>query len=105
MKILHLTLKKKWFDMILSGEKREEYRDIKPYWKKRLLFAENGCQEYPKDFDIIRFKNGYQKDAREMDVKFEGLSISNGIKEWGADMSKLYYTIVLGKIRSTKNCN
>jgi hypothetical protein len=26
MRILHLTLKKKWFDMIASGEKREEYR-------------------------------------------------------------------------------
>ena len=31
MSTLHLTLKKQWFDMILSGEKTEEYRDIKPY--------------------------------------------------------------------------
>lgn len=36
-KILHLTLKKKWFDMIASGEKKEEYREIKPYWVDRLL--------------------------------------------------------------------
>ena len=36
-KILHLTLKKKWFDMILSGEKTDEYREIKPYWTKRLI--------------------------------------------------------------------
>jgi len=28
---LHLTLKKNWFDLILSGEKKEEYREIKPY--------------------------------------------------------------------------
>ena len=28
MKILHLTLNKKWFDMILLGEKKEEYREI-----------------------------------------------------------------------------
>ena len=27
-KILHLTLKKKWFDMIASGEKKEEYREM-----------------------------------------------------------------------------
>lgn len=26
--MLTLPIKKKWFDMILSGEKREEYRDI-----------------------------------------------------------------------------
>lgn len=37
MKTLHLTLKKKWFDMIASGEKKEEYREIKPYWLKRLM--------------------------------------------------------------------
>lgn len=35
-KTLHLTLKKKWFDMIASGEKKEEYREIKPYWSQRL---------------------------------------------------------------------
>ncbi len=28
---LHLTLKKNWFDLILSGEKKEEYREIKHY--------------------------------------------------------------------------
>ena len=31
-----LQLKKKWFDMILSGEKREEYREIKQYYAARL---------------------------------------------------------------------
>ncbi len=31
-RVLHLTLKKTWFDMIASGEKREEYREMKPYW-------------------------------------------------------------------------
>ncbi len=36
-KILHLTLKKKWFDMIAYGEKPEEYREIKPYWITRLI--------------------------------------------------------------------
>lgn len=29
-----LTLKKKWFDMILLKIKTEEYREIKPYWEK-----------------------------------------------------------------------
>ncbi len=37
MKILKLTLKKKWFDLILSGDKKEEYREIKPYWVRRLF--------------------------------------------------------------------
>ena len=37
MKTLTLSLKKKWFDMIMSGEKKEEYRDIKPHYIARLF--------------------------------------------------------------------
>lgn len=40
MKTLHLNLHVKWFDMILSGEKKEEYREIKPYFQKKLLDKE-----------------------------------------------------------------
>ena len=35
-KVLHLSVKKQWFDMISVGEKTEEYREIKPYWIERL---------------------------------------------------------------------
>ena len=34
--MLTLPIKKKWFDMILSGEKKEEYRELKPYYKSRF---------------------------------------------------------------------
>ena len=36
--ILHLVLKKKWYDMIESGEKTEEYRDINYLYCSRLLY-------------------------------------------------------------------
>ena len=36
-RILHLTLNKKWYDKIASGEKLEEYRDIKEYWYPRFV--------------------------------------------------------------------
>lgn len=46
-KILNLSLKKMWYDMIESGEKTEEYREIKPYWCNRLLyFCPLGIKEY-----------------------------------------------------------
>lgn len=45
MKILHLTLKKKWFDKTYSGEKPDEYRDITPYWVSRLV----DWSRYPKE--------------------------------------------------------
>ena len=48
MKTLHLTLEKKWFDLIANGEKRLEYREDKPYWRSRLV--ENGRG---KEFDIV----------------------------------------------------
>ena len=32
--MLILPIKKKWFDMILSGEKKEEYREIKNITKQ-----------------------------------------------------------------------
>lgn len=34
--MLILPIKKKWFDMILLGQKKEEYREIKPYWTTRF---------------------------------------------------------------------
>ena len=54
MKVLHLTLKKKWFDMIASGEKKEEYREVKAYWINRL---------WGKEFNAVTFKNGYGKNS------------------------------------------
>ena len=36
-KILHLVLKRNWWDMIASGEKKEEYREVGHDWATRLL--------------------------------------------------------------------
>lgn len=82
MRILHLTLMKKWFDQILAGSKKVEYREIKPYWTKRLLNEKGN----PIQYAIIFFRNGYAKNCRKMKVEFKGLRIS---KE---------YEILLGKV-------
>ena len=34
--MLTIPIKKEWFDMIKSGEKPEEYREMSPYWTKRF---------------------------------------------------------------------
>ena len=36
MNILDLPLKAIWYDMIESGEKKEEYREHNSYWAKRF---------------------------------------------------------------------
>jgi hypothetical protein len=89
MKVLHLTLKKQWFDMIYSGVKREEYREMKPYWHKRLL---------NKHYDAIRFRNGYSKDAPTMLVELKHIYSGLGIVEWGAPEGQPVYILKLGDI-------
>lgn len=37
--MLTFILKKKWFDLIKSGEKTVEYREVKDYWTARLINA------------------------------------------------------------------
>jgi hypothetical protein len=98
VKILHLTLKKKWFDMIASGEKKEEYREIKGYWEKRLYY--NTSKGQPKEWDVIRFRNGYSKQCPIMDVEWKGTWLDEGRPEWGAESGEKYFVILIGKIIS-----
>jgi len=89
MNVLYLTLKKKWFDLIASGAKKEEYRECKRYWQTRLL---------NHNFDAVCFRNGYGKDAPAVVVEFKGIFRGLGIIEWGAPYGVQVYVIKLGKI-------
>jgi hypothetical protein len=97
MKTLNITLKKKWFDMIASGEKKEEYREIKPYWQSRL------CCGFPtlysaKDFDIVSANNGYAKDCPNIKWEHKGTRIGEGKQEWGAVPGVKYFILDIGDI-------
>lgn len=104
MKTLHLTLNKKWFDMISSGEKKEEYREIKPYWAKRLAHLsddsdENDLESYePRKIDIVSANNGYQKNCPNIKWKHEGVTIGEGKPEWGAEPGKKYFILKIGRL-------
>ena len=97
-KILDLPLKKEWYNMIESGEKKEEYREIKPYWIKRLtelktdtlLFSfRNGYQSIPfKKYDYVRFRYGYTN--RTMEFKIEDITWGQGKAEWGAPSDDVF---------------
>lgn len=84
--VLHLTLKKYWFDMIKSGVKKEEYREIKDYWIKRFkdMSLEPPFKAF-KSFSVIEFKNGYAKDAPIIRVEFKGIRIGKPKIEWCID--------------------
>ncbi len=78
--ILHLTLKKKYFDEILSGKKKKEYRELKPYWISRLCTKksiESACFELFefKKFEKIIFKNGYKKNAPSFEIELKKIEV------------------------------
>jgi hypothetical protein len=93
MRILNLTLKKKWFDMIASGRKLEEYRQTKEYWHSRLA----------KEYDAVRFRNGYSKDAPTLTVELLGVTIGFGMLAWGAPCDEKVYILHLGDIIGREN--
>lgn len=86
-KVLHLSVKKQWFDMISAGEKTEEYREIKPYWIKRLttncevaydVAAETYCGKVLyRPYTHVLFINGYRKDSPRIEKEIESITIGN----------------------------
>ena len=106
-KILYLTLNKKWFDMIASGDKKEEYRELKPYWETRFIDSERINQisiehfafgDGFKHFDTVIAKNGYSKDAPTIKWKHLGFSVKEGKSNWGAVGGKKYFVLKIGEI-------
>jgi hypothetical protein len=91
-KVLCLAVSKKWFDLIASGEKREEYREIKPYWLKRLcdkstggfsyLYSRNGKyvnvtlgNNFKSQYTHVRFVNGYGAKRPHLQFKIDSIAI------------------------------
>lgn len=73
MKDIIFNLKKEYFDAIKKGEKKEEYREVKDFWKKRLL---------NKKYRYVIVKLGYpSKDTISEDkilfFEWEGYEIKN----------------------------
>jgi hypothetical protein len=110
-KVLKLTLKKIWFDMILSGRKKEEYREIKDYWVNRLTENKSYCQMgdsgyviNERKYDWVKFTNGYNKDSPSVTLKCEGIEISKGDSSIGAIENEYYFVIKLGQEITRSNC-
>lgn len=127
MKILDLSLTYHWYDMIASGEKKEEYRQIKKFYCQRLgdyckyknfdasntfgkftptamcSFSDDSeqichCQTvYVKTYDAVRFHRG-QGGKVSMLVECKGVHVGEGKPEWGAVPGETYFVIELGKI-------
>lgn len=110
-KTMVLTLKKQWFDMIASGIKTEEYREMKPYWEKRFInyfgkFINFSCVPPTEAWDAhkkdIIFRNGYGKNAPEFTAECS-IREDYGNVEWGAEKGRKYYVLTIHHVSNVKN--
>lgn len=121
-KVLTLSVKKEWFDKIVSGEKTEEYREIKPYWVARLFYdrfgklspkmvkeladsiakygdtehfeAKNGIEVSFVPYIHVLFINGYG-DKPRVEKEIEWIDIDRPRKGWCPDdfLGKEFFVI------------
>lgn len=114
---LQLSLISKWFLMTKAGIKTEDYREITPYWIKRLCVAHpmsiiaggdladkhTGQQFSIKKFSYNIMTLGYPLSTdsdRILNLEHSGIEIRDGKPEWGAEPGKLYFVIKHGNIIS-----
>lgn len=121
--VLKLTVTKEFFDLIKSGEKLEEYREIKPYWLVRFIdwkgmaislkeemctdlkrntsaarwnFDNNYCQNI--QYSHVEFKNGYAKDAPTIITKCKKITIGKPTKQGSQLFKDDVFIISLGTL-------
>lgn len=93
---LHLVLRAKWYDLIKSGIKKEEYRELTEYWARRLLFFPYTIgRSLHRNFISVCFHRGYTNEKRY--YEFNGIEIGEGRPEWGAEPGRKYFIIKIGK--------
>ena len=96
--MLTFNLKKQWFDKIKSGEKTHEYREVKPYWTKRLtkirlwMFENSNriwgndperkikfCCGYPEKIDLSKRVFAYVKSIKIINGKNTDLAVDKDV--------------------------
>ena len=93
---LHLPIKTEWLDMIAVGIKLEEYREIKPYWTKRLCKKVDDREfltDYYKEYTHVKFHN-YGKSL-PVYADLIKIHIGEGKEEWGAVKGECYHVITI----------
>lgn len=88
--MLTFILKKEWFEKIDRGEKRVEYREVKPYWTKRISNAGWAYDERQRGKRLCVFRLGYT-DTR-IDAYIDRIDIVDG-KESDLHIDKPVYAI------------
>lgn len=97
--ILNLTIRRKWLDMIASGEKREEYRradnaQVACAWARWF----NGV---PLD-RVVVLRAGYTMRSLAVVVEFAGMTLRGARNvlhpEWGEERGVARFVLELGRV-------
>lgn len=101
--MLTLPIKKRWFYMIITGGKQEEYREIKPYYQRRFqhLGLLDAKGEPTQAVQTVRLRNGYGATSPTMTVNVT-LRIGKGRSEWGAEQNKTYFVLKIVSVEKER---
>ena len=117
---LQLPLDFVWYDMIVAGDKREEYREITAYWVNRLLGESGYSDDYLEEevrrlhlkgraipenveqlfrsghlvalpYKTVTFRRGYTRET--VTFRITGIDIRQGNPNWGAKPGRKYLVI------------
>lgn len=96
--ILNMTIKRRWFDMIASGEKREEYRSadnrqVEGMYKRLFNYV------WPIASFMMILRNGYRMDSPALAVRMLGMTIRSGEQaehpEWGEPTGRGSHFVIM----------
>ncbi len=99
-KILYLTVSKLPFDVMVTGEKKQEFRKPSQWILSRL---------YNKEYDYVKITNGYSKDSPFFIARYLGweynskefaVVYTNGLR---VDVEPFDYIIRIGEIITTND--
>lgn len=117
---LQLPLDFGWYDAIVYGNKREEYREITAHWVNRLLGEVGYDETYTNEvvrrlhvkgtaipenieqlfksgnlvalpYETVTFRRGYTRETKTF--RITGIDIRKGNPNWGAKPGKKYFVI------------
>ena len=95
--VLNLTIKRKWFDKIASGEKREEYRSADN--RQVAVAYKRAFPEGLPSASCMILRNGYRMDSPALAVRLSGMTIRNGAQaehpEWGEPTGRGSHFVVM----------
>lgn len=107
MKTLKLTLHKKAFEVMVTGEKKKEFREFSDWITSRLYSFDKEGRKTAKSYDFVEFTNGYGRNMPRFTAKFLGFERRQWVHEKYSNGlvvdAEMLWVIFLGDIISIEN--